>query len=84
VHLIIGKKSFDERALLENYATLIEEIVRARPSAAKGRYIRTITLTTTMGPGVHVDTARTRGILEELDGESADAASPSEVARVTA
>src|SRR5204863_7492439 len=47
IHLIIGKKSFDERALLENYATLIEEIVRARPSAAKGRYIRTITLTTT-------------------------------------
>src|SRR5206468_5759480 len=46
VHLTIGKKSFDERALLENYATLIEEIVRAKPSAAKGRYIRTITLAT--------------------------------------
>ena len=56
VHLIIGKKSFDEKQLLENYATLIEEIVRAKPSAAKGRYIRTITLTTTMGPGIHVDT----------------------------
>ena len=67
VHLPIGKKSFDERSLLENYATLIEEIVRAKPSAAKGRYIRTITLTTTMGPGVHVDTTRTRGIAEELE-----------------
>src|SRR6266508_31237 len=83
VHLPIGKKSFDERALLENYATLIEEIVRAKPSAAKGRYIRTITLTTTMGPGVHVDTTRTRGIVDEL-AESADADSAREDARVTA
>jgi large subunit ribosomal protein L1 len=72
VHLPIGKKSFDEKALLENYATLIEEIVRAKPSAAKGRYIRTITLATTMGPGIHVDTTRTRGIVEELT-ESAGA-----------
>src|SRR3954467_14790036 len=69
VHLPIGKKSFDERQLLENYATIIEEIVRARPSAAKGRYIRTITLATTMGPGIHVDTTRTRGIVEELTEE---------------
>src|SRR3954451_13780537 len=69
VHLPIGKKSFDEKALLENYATIIEEIVRARPSAAKGRYIRTITLATTMGPGIHVDTTRTRGITEELTEE---------------
>jgi large subunit ribosomal protein L1 len=72
VHLIIGKKSFDEKQLLENYATLIEEIVRVKPSAAKGRYIRQITLTTTMGPGVHVDTTRIRGIAEELE-ESAEA-----------
>ncbi len=71
VHLPIGKKSFDERDLLENYATVIEEIVRAKPSAAKGRYIRTITLTTTMGPGVHVDTTRTRGIVDELTEEPA-------------
>jgi large subunit ribosomal protein L1 len=83
VHLPIGKKSFDERRLLENYATVIEEIVRARPSAAKGRYIRTITLTTTMGPGVHVDTTRTRAIAEEL-GESAPAASAREAATVSA
>jgi large subunit ribosomal protein L1 len=67
VHLPIGKKSFEERALLENYATLVEEIVRAKPAAAKGRYIKGITLTTTMGPGVHVDPQRTRGIVEELE-----------------
>ena len=83
VHLPIGKKSFDERALLENYATLIEEIVRVKPSAAKGRYIRTITVTTTMGPGVHVDTTRTRGIVEELE-ESVSADSAKEAATVPA
>jgi large subunit ribosomal protein L1 len=65
VHLSIGKKSFEERQLLENYATVIEEIVRAKPAAAKGRYIRTITLTSSMGPGIHVDTQRTRAIAEE-------------------
>jgi large subunit ribosomal protein L1 len=66
VHLPIGKIGFDERALLENYAALIDEIVRARPAAAKGRYIRTIALTTTMSPSVKVDPGRTRGIVEEL------------------
>jgi len=65
VHVSIGKKSFDGRQLLENYATLLEEIVRAKPSASKGRYIHQITLTTTMGPGLRVDPARIRGILEE-------------------
>jgi large subunit ribosomal protein L1 len=65
VHLTIGKSSFDERALLENYAAVIDEIMRAKPSAAKGRYIRTITLASTMGPGVKVDPSRTRDILEE-------------------
>ena len=65
VHLPIGKIGFDERALLENYAALIEEIIRARPAAAKGRYLKTITLTTSMGPGVRVDPGRTRNILEE-------------------
>jgi large subunit ribosomal protein L1 len=72
VHLSIGKRSFEERQLLENYATLIEEIVRAKPAAAKGRYIRGVTLTTTMGPGVHVDPARTRGIVEELEEKAED------------
>jgi large subunit ribosomal protein L1 len=71
VHLTIGKKSFDERALLENYATVMDEIVRAKPSAAKGRYIRTITLTTSMGPGVRVDPQKTRGIIEEMEEAAA-------------
>jgi large subunit ribosomal protein L1 len=69
VHLPIGKKSFDARKLLENYAALVEEIVRARPAAAKGRYIKGITLTTTMGPGIHVDPARTRDITSESAGQ---------------
>jgi large subunit ribosomal protein L1 len=73
VHVVIGKKSFDERQLVENYAALVEEIVRAKPSAAKGRYIRTVTLTSTMGPGLHVDPAHTRGIVEELEEEAAAA-----------
>jgi large subunit ribosomal protein L1 len=67
VHLPIGKKSFGERELVENYAAVLDEIVRAKPAAAKGRYIRTITLTTTMGPGIHVDPAKTRNIVEELE-----------------
>ena len=67
VHVAIGKKSFDERQLLENYAALLDEIVRAKPAAAKGRYIRGITLTSTMGPGIHVDPQRTRGIIDELE-----------------
>jgi large subunit ribosomal protein L1 len=60
IHLTIGKASFDERALLENYAAVVDEIVRARPAAAKGRYLLSITLATSMGPGVRVDAARIR------------------------
>jgi large subunit ribosomal protein L1 len=70
VHVSIGKKSFDERSLVENYAALVEEIVRAKPAAAKGRYIQGITLTSTMGPGIHVDPARIRGIVEELEEQA--------------
>ena len=65
VHLVIGKASFEERKLLENYAAVIDELVRAKPSAAKGRYIRSVTFATTMGPGVKVDPARVRDIAEE-------------------
>jgi large subunit ribosomal protein L1 len=67
VHVAIGKKSFDERQLLENYAAVVEEIVRAKPAAAKGRYIRSITMTTSMGPGIKVDPTKTRDILAELE-----------------
>jgi len=70
VHVAIGKKSFAERQLVENYAALVEEIVRAKPAAAKGRYIRQVTLTSTMGPGIHVDPQKTRGIVEELEDEA--------------
>jgi large subunit ribosomal protein L1 len=70
VHVAIGKKSFDERALVENYAAVVDEIVRAKPAAAKGRYIRQITLTSTMGPGIHVDPAKTRGIVEEFEEQA--------------
>jgi large subunit ribosomal protein L1 len=65
VHLVIGKRDFEERSLLENYAAVIDEMIRAKPSAAKGRYIRTVTLATTMGPGIKVDPSRTRDIIEE-------------------
>jgi large subunit ribosomal protein L1 len=60
IHLAIGKTSFEESALLENYAAVIEEIVRAKPASAKGRYIVSSTLTATMGPGIRVDAGRTR------------------------
>jgi large subunit ribosomal protein L1 len=65
VHMVIGKASFDERPLLENYAAVIEELIRAKPSSAKGRYLHSITITSTMGPGVKVNAGRTRDILEE-------------------
>ena len=71
VHVPIGKRSFDERQLVENYAALIDEIVRAKPASAKGRYIKKITLASTMGPGIHVDPMRTRGIVEDLDESEA-------------
>jgi large subunit ribosomal protein L1 len=65
VHLVIGKRDFEERRLLENYAAVMDELIRAKPSAAKGRYIRSVTFTTTMGPGIKVDPSRTRDIVEE-------------------
>jgi large subunit ribosomal protein L1 len=65
VHLVIGKRDFDEIKLLENYVAVIDELVRAKPAAAKGRYIRSVTFASTMGPGVKVDPTRTRDILEQ-------------------
>jgi large subunit ribosomal protein L1 len=65
VHLVIGKRDFEERALLENYAAVIEELIRAKPAAAKGRYLHSVTFASTMGPGVRVDPSRTRDIIEE-------------------
>jgi large subunit ribosomal protein L1 len=71
LHFIIGKASFDDKSLVENYAAALEEIVRLKPAAAKGRYLRKITFTTTMGPGILVDPARTRGLTEELEEAAA-------------
>jgi large subunit ribosomal protein L1 len=65
VHLVIGKSDFEERRLLENYAAVMDELIRAKPSAAKGRYIHSVTFATTMGPGIKVDPSRTRDIVEE-------------------
>ena len=58
VHMIVGKKSFSEKQLLENYLSVVDEILRARPSAAKGKYIKTLTISTTMGPGIAIDASR--------------------------
>lgn len=65
VHVSLGKKSFGERELGENYAAVLEEILRAKPASAKGRYIKTVTLSSTMGPGIKIDPSRTRDVLEE-------------------
>jgi large subunit ribosomal protein L1 len=58
VHMIVGKKSFSEQQLLQNYLSVVDEILRARPSAAKGKYIKTLTISTTMGPGIAIDAGR--------------------------
>ena len=71
VHLVIGKTSFDDHSLLENYAAVIEELIRAKPSAAKGRYLRSIVMASTMGPGVKVDPSRTRDIVEPAEASAA-------------
>ena len=68
MHLVIGKVSFDVRQLAENYEALLEEIIRAKPSAAKGKYLRSIVMTTTMGPAVAVDPQKTRDVMEEAAG----------------
>jgi large subunit ribosomal protein L1 len=65
VHLVVGKTSFEDERLLENYQAIMEELIRAKPSAAKGRYIRSVVLTSTMGPGIKVDPSRVRELVEE-------------------
>lgn len=70
LHLVIGKKSFEEQDLVENYATVVDEVIRAKPAASKGRYLKSVTLATTMGPGIRIDPTKVKDI-ESL--ESADA-----------
>ncbi|MEU8271418.1 50S ribosomal protein L1 [Sphaerisporangium sp. NPDC049002] len=67
LHFIIGKVSFPERQLLENYAAALDEVIRLKPSAAKGRYLKKVTFSTSMGPGIPVDPNVTRAITAELD-----------------
>ncbi|MDO5503277.1 MAG: 50S ribosomal protein L1 [Actinomycetia bacterium] len=67
LHFIIGKASFDEKALVENYAAALDEILRLKPASSKGRYITKATMSTTMGPGIPLDASRTRGLLEETE-----------------
>ena len=71
LHFIVGKSSFAERQLLDNYTASLEEVLRLKPSSSKGRYVRKVTVSTTMGPGIAVDPTKTRDVLEE----TADAAS---------
>jgi large subunit ribosomal protein L1 len=65
VHMPIGKVSFSREALIENYQAGLDELVRVKPPAAKGRYIKAVTVASTMGPGVRVDPAKVRDLLEE-------------------
>src|SRR5213595_1053158 len=67
LHFIIGKVSFDDAKLVENYGAALEEILRLKPSAAKGRYIKKAAISTTMGPGIQLDSNRTRNLLVEED-----------------
>jgi large subunit ribosomal protein L1 len=70
LHFIIGKVSFDETALVENYAAALEEVLRLKPASSKGRYIAKATLATTMGPGIPLDFSRTRNLLAEDDAQA--------------
>lgn len=63
-HVLVGRVSFDEAKLIENYGTVLDEILRVRPSSAKGKYIKSITMASTMGPGVGIDPSVTRNLLE--------------------
>jgi large subunit ribosomal protein L1 len=80
VHLAIGKISFSDADLLENYAAVIDEIIRAKPAAAKGRYLVSVTLTSTMGPGIRVDAGKTRAaeIAPSAEAESSNGAGEAE------
>jgi large subunit ribosomal protein L1 len=68
LHLIIGKRSFDEQRLMENYLAVVDEILRAKPAAAKGRFLRSVTLSSTMGPGIRIDPNRVREFTGEPNG----------------
>ena len=64
VHMVVGKTSFEDEQLLGNYQAIIEELIRAKPSAAKGRYIRSIVIASSMGPGIKVDPSKTKDLID--------------------
>ncbi len=70
LHLVIGKVSFDESKLVENYGAALDEISRAKPASSKGTYLRKVAVSTTMGPGIPVDPKRTRNLLEDASAEA--------------
>lgn len=71
LHLIIGKKSFPEADLIDNYAAVVDEIYRAKPASSKGRYVKSVTISSTMGPGVKIDPAKSKDLAEEVAEASA-------------
>ena len=76
LHFIIGKASFTDRQLVENYAAALDEVLRLKPSSAKGRYLRKVAASTTMGPGIQIDPNRTRNLLDDSAGSQAREESP--------
>jgi len=74
VHMVVGKTSFDAEQLLGNYQAIIEELIRAKPSAAKGRYIRSIVIASSMGPGIKIDPSKTKDLIDATNEEAAAAA----------
>ena len=71
LHIIMGKKSFEPDALIDNYAAIIDEIYRVKPAAAKGRYLKSVTMATTMGPGIKIDPQKSKDLAEEMEGATA-------------
>jgi len=73
VHMVVGKTSFNDEQLLGNYQAILEELIRAKPSAAKGRYIRSIVIASSMGPGIKVDPSKTKDLIDATNEEAAAA-----------
>jgi large subunit ribosomal protein L1 len=71
LHFVIGRASFTEQALAENYAAALDEVIRLKPAAAKGRYLKRVTMATSMGPGIPVDPNKTHGVVEDMEGAQA-------------
>jgi large subunit ribosomal protein L1 len=73
VHMVVGKTSFNDEQLLGNYQAILEELIRAKPSAAKGRYIRSIVIASSMGPGIKVDPSKTKDLIDQAEEAAAAA-----------